>query len=73
MISRPKSIDDWGGVEPYLNGTRGEHNGLGYSAFKKRIDPNRKHKIPKPVIAEDFGVSKQTIYDWIKRDKVIPD
>lgn len=64
---KPKSINDWGGIKPYLDGTADVHHGLKFKDFKLRIDPNRKHKVPKPVAAEDFGVSTQTFYDWIKR------
>lgn len=66
-VPRPKSIDDWGGLKPYLNGTAEQHNGLGYRDFLTRINPKRKHPIPKPVMAEDFGVSTKTFYSWLKR------
>lgn len=69
-LPKPRSINDYGGVKNYLDAPeiRAKHNDLGYKEFKQRINPNRKHKISKPAAAEDFGVSKQTFYDWIKRD-----
>lgn len=69
-IAPPKSIDDWGGLEPYLDGTAEKHNGLRYKDFLSRIDNiKRKYPIPKTVAAEDFGVSPGTFYTWIRRHR----
>lgn len=69
-IAPPKSIADYGGLKAYLDSTKGKHNGLGYSAFWRRVDPARKHRVPRSVVAEDFGVSTRLIYDWLK---ILPD
>lgn len=67
-IKPAKSIDEWGGLQPFLDGTRAKHNGLGYRAFMRRVDPNRNHKPSKSSIAEDFGLKNpRQIYRWIKR------
>jgi transposase-like protein len=41
------------------------HNGLKYRDFCARIDL----KVSIQQIATDFGVSRQTIYDWISKHK----
>lgn len=64
-VQHPKSIQDFGGLKPYLNSTADRHNGLKYRDFKSRIDPKRKHPPSKASIAEDFGVNSRTIYSWI--------
>lgn len=64
-IEPPKTIAERGGLQKYLNATAKLHNGLKYRDLLSRINPNRKHKIPKVTIAEDFGVSSRTIYSWI--------
>lgn len=60
-IDPPPSIEERG-LEPYLNETAAQHNGLGYRDFELRV----RLKVPKPVMAEDFGVSVRTIYHWLK-------
>lgn len=64
-IPPPKSIADYGGLQPYLNATADLHNGLKYRSFIHRINPNRKHPIPKAAIAEDFNVHRDTVYRWL--------
>lgn len=64
-IDPPKTIAERGGLETYLNATADLHNGLKYRHFLSRINPARKHKVPRSVIAEDFNVSRTTIYAWI--------
>lgn len=61
----PKTIAQQGGLEAYLDATADKHNGLKYKDLLIRINPKRKHPIPKVVIAEDFGVTKPTIYSWL--------
>lgn len=65
-INPPKSINDWGGLKPYLDATADKHNGLKHRDFLQRIRP-RKHPISKAAAAEDFNVSTKTWYDWLKR------
>jgi hypothetical protein len=65
-IDPPKTIAERGGLEIYLNKMSVMHNGLGYKDFLHRINPNRKHKISKAAIAEDFNVSPGTIYSWLR-------
>ena len=65
-IDPPKTIAERGGLKEYLDTTAEQHNGLKYRDFLSRINPNRKHKIPKVVIAEDFSVSARTIYSWLR-------
>lgn len=65
-IDPPKTIAERGGLEIYLGQTRPQHNGLNYRDFVDKIDPNRKHPLSKPQIAEDFNVSPRTIYSWIR-------
>lgn len=76
-IRAPKTIAEQGGLKPYLDSTAERHNGLKYKDFAIRINPLRKHPVPKTVIAEDFGVSSATIYSWLKvykaeKEEVIP-
>lgn len=61
-----KSIDAWGGLKPFLDGTAEQHNGLKYKDFLSRIRP-RKHPISKATAAEDFGVSRETWYRWLRK------
>lgn len=65
-IAPPKSIDNWGGLKPYLDATYEQHSGLKYRDFLYRIRP-RKHPISKATAAEDFNVSTRTWYSWLKR------
>lgn len=65
-IDPPKTIAQQGGLEAYLNATADRHNGLKYRHFMRYIRKDRKHPVPKVVIAEDFGVSTRTIYGWLK-------
>jgi hypothetical protein len=65
-VRAPKTIAEQGGLEPYLDATAHLHNGLKYRDLMNRIRSTRKHPIPKPVIGEDFGVSSQTIYSWLR-------
>lgn len=60
-IDPPKTIAERG-LENYLNETAGIHNGAGYADFTHRI----RLRVPKSIIAEDFNVSKRTIYHWFK-------
>lgn len=70
-IKPPKSINDWGGLEAYLDGTANKHNGLKYKDFLKRIDNSRrKYPYPKTIASEDFNVSPRTFYSWINKHTV---
>lgn len=69
FIRPPKSIEQRGGIESYLNATVERHNGLGYRDWWQRVNPRRKHRVPRPVIADDFDVSKQTVHTWLKKDR----
>lgn len=60
-IDPPMSIEERG-LEPYLNETAKQHNGLSYKDFELRV----RLQVPKRVIAEDFGVVVRTIYHWLK-------
>ena len=60
-IDPPKTIAERG-LENYLTDTAAVHNDLGYVDFATRISM----RVPKSIIAEDFGVSKRTIYHWFK-------
>lgn len=68
-IDPPKTIAERGGLKAYLDETAAQHNGLRYRDFTYRTNPERKHKVSKAVIAEDFGVSVGTIYSWLKIHK----
>lgn len=68
-INPPKTIAERGGLKAYLDETASQHNGLRYRDFIYRTNPERKHKVSKVVIAEDFGVSVGTIYSWLKVHK----
>lgn len=59
-IDPPPSIKQRG-LENYLNETATNHNHLGYDAFINRISL----RVPKNIIAEDFGVVTRTIYHWL--------
>lgn len=52
------------GLKRYLNDTRDQHNGFGYSHFHKMLS------LPKPPgvdnLARIFGVTKQTMLKWRK-------
>jgi transposase len=65
-INPPKTIAERGGLKVHLDETANYHNGLRYRDFVNRINPKRKHKVPKAVIAEDFDVSSRTVYAWIR-------
>lgn len=65
-IDPPKTIAERGGLKSYLDETATQHNGLRYRDFIYRTNPERKHKVAKAVIAEDFGVSPATIYSWLR-------
>lgn len=51
------------GLEDYLNGTKGLHNGQGFKDFESAVgvpDPNVTE------IARQFSVTRPTVYEWIK-------
>lgn len=60
MPYKPQSIRQET-VPIYLERTRNMHNGLGWDDFKQRLDLG----VPKPRIADNFGVSTQRIWAWI--------
>lgn len=66
-LKPPKSIDEYGGMDPYLEATAHLHNNLVLKDLLFRLNPKRRHVVPKTVIAEDFNVTPQTIYSWIRR------
>jgi len=68
-INPPKTIAERGGLKAYLDETASQHNGLCYRDFIYRINPERKHKVSKTIIAEDFGVNVSTIYSWLNIHK----
>lgn len=61
MPYKPPSIREQG-LPIYLEKTRDDHNGLGWKDFKQRMDL----RVPKPKIADDFGMSKQRIWAWVE-------
>lgn len=64
MLLRPKSIDDYGGLQPYLDDPdiRARHNGYGY-------DDLIKNRSKGPAFIRDlFGLkSRNTPYTWFRR------
>lgn len=64
MLLKPKSIDDYGGMQPYLDdaAVRARHNGYGYDDLIK----NRQQG---PAFVRDlFGLkSRNTVYRWFQR------
>jgi DNA invertase Pin-like site-specific DNA recombinase len=50
------------GIEDYLNATKGLHRGKGYKDFVRMYEDGK----PRIQIAIAFGVSRPTVYDWIK-------
>jgi hypothetical protein len=63
MTQFPKSIESYGGIELYLNATKDEHNGLGFSNWLSM----RKQGVDTANLARAFGVGRDTMYRWIKR------
>lgn len=60
-IDPPKTILERG-FRNYLEDGRPLHNGLGYTDFVERL----RLRVSKTIIAEDFHISKRTVYYWIK-------
>lgn len=50
------------GLVDYLNGTKGLHKGNGFKEFVLLNEDNT----PIAKIAEAFGVSRPTVYEWLK-------
>lgn len=66
-IKPPKTLKErYGTQQAYFLATREKHNNLTYKDFLFRINPNRKHKIPVTVAAEDFNVTTPTWYSWLE-------
>lgn len=61
MRYRPQSIQEVG-LETYLSQTYSRHKGLGWDDFKQRMALG----VPKARIAQDFGISPQTAWKWVK-------
>lgn len=51
------------GLKDYLNSTKGLHNNKGFKDFVKLYEEDDE---PRSAIAEKFGVTRPTIYEWIK-------
>lgn len=60
-IDPPPTIAERG-LKNYLDQTASLHGGAGYADFINRLQL----RVPKSIIAEDFKVSKRTIYHWLK-------
>ena len=65
MRYKPPSIEDIG-LEAYLNDTKDLHRGYGYDDF---IDFIAKAGVAKT--AKLFGVTRPTIYEWLKVDNKV--
>lgn len=50
------------GLEAYLDGTKGLHGNNGYKEFVRLNEANT----PISKIAEAFGVTRPTVYEWLK-------
>ncbi len=58
---QPITIRDQG-LRQYLESTRDRHNNKGFDDFSEMVDRG----IFKTQIARMFGVTKNTIWDWLK-------
>lgn len=60
---KPKSIEDYGGLEPYLDATRADHKNRGYAEFLElEADP----KVTKVAMASLMGLNNTTtLYKWL--------
>lgn len=63
MKHKFQSIADQGGMLHYLETTRKQHNGLGYSDLQQRL----KLHVSKKQICLDFGISYTTLTrSWLR-------
>lgn len=62
MLRKQLSIQEQGGIAQYLDDTRADHHGHGYTEFMlyQRLE------IPKTVQAKLMNVSPDTIRNWLK-------
>jgi len=61
IIPKPFKISDVG-LEHYLEITRSLHNNFGYPEFISMLE----NGVDKSNLAKAFGVSRNTIYSWLK-------
>lgn len=66
MAEKPTSKLRELGIEKYLDGTTGLHNGLGYSDLTERVKLLDTPDMTKARIARDFGIERQTLYTWLE-------
>lgn len=59
------SIEQYGGLEPYLNGTAGLHGDKGYDDFVVMVDD----EVIEAEMQRKFKVSRDTISRWKKQLK----
>ena len=62
MLKPFQSIEEYGGLELYLNDTAEDHNGFGYDQFIAMIDQDNPPN--KTNIGKIFGVDARTIEKW---------
>lgn len=58
-----KSIADYGGLKPFLDGTKALHNGLGYNDL---INLYKKDGGNIAKLCRDFNVTRPTMYNWFE-------
>ena len=58
---RPRIADV--GLRKWLDESKDKHNGHGYDRFKEMLESDLDYH--KTQIAKEFGVTKETVYQWL--------